>query len=62
MAERSDAWYATVGHYRAWLFADGGFYDGLKEADGKFDASLIRRMGRYYGVARTIPAVTPTED
>ncbi len=54
---QNDAWYATVAYYRAWLFADGGFYDGLRENDGRFDPLLIGKMARYYGVARTIPSV-----
>ena len=58
---RSDAWYATVQHYRAWLFADGGF--SLKyQASGEFTPELVRRMARYYSVSRTIPSVVSTDD
>jgi hypothetical protein len=59
MADHPDAWYATVAHYRAWLFADGGFYLDLQSKGGKFDVLLIRRMASYYKVTRTISKVKP---
>jgi hypothetical protein len=60
--EQSDAWYATVEHYRAWLIADGGFFRDF-EADGRrYSVDLVRRMARHYLVARTIKAVDRKED
>lgn len=58
---RADAWYATVEHYRAWLFADGGFWRDF-QAINKFTPELVRRMARHYSVARTIPSVSPSND
>lgn len=55
---KSDAWYATVEHYRAWLFADGGFTRSFAK-EGKFTPTLIRQMARHYSVTRTIPSVDP---
>lgn len=58
---RADGWYATVEHYRAWLFADGGFVRSYNRSGG-FTPELVRRMARHYSVARTIPSVMPKDD
>lgn len=58
---KSHAFYATVAHYRFWLFADGEFYRARADA-GEFTPDLIRRMARYYSVSRTIPSVDPEKE
>lgn len=54
----SDGWYATVEHYRTWLFIDGGFYREYEQAK-VFTSDLVRRMASHYSVARTIPLPKP---